>query len=46
MITVRNPAGVNRGVVSVTVDGEAAPEDQAIVMVNDGAAHAVLVVLG
>jgi len=28
------------------VDGEAAPEDQAIVMVNDRAAHAVLVVLG
>ena len=44
-IEVRNPAGVSRGVTSVTVDGEPAP-DGAIALRDDGAARVVVVTLG
>jgi cyclic beta-1,2-glucan synthetase len=46
VITVQNPAQVSRGVLSVTLDGNALPPNQALMMVDDGAAHAVQVVLG
>jgi len=44
-ITVENPDGVSRGVRSVTVDG-AIQEGSAVNLIDDGADHQVLVVLG
>ena len=44
-IEVRNPGGVSRGVRSVTVDDELAP-DGAIALRDDGAPHTVVVTLG
>ncbi len=44
-IDVRNPDGASRGVQSVTVDGEDAP-DGWIELVDDGASHAVSITLG
>lgn len=43
-IEVRNPAGVNRGVVSVTVDG--APIEGNVVPIFPGGTHTVVVTLG
>jgi cyclic beta-1,2-glucan synthetase len=43
VIVVHNPNGVSRGVASVTVDGVAAP---AVTLLDDGATHAVDVVMG
>ena len=46
-ITVANPHGVSRGVVSVEVDGHALVEPgAAITLLDDGATHTVRVVLG
>jgi cyclic beta-1,2-glucan synthetase len=44
-IVVENPNGVNRGVKLVEIDGVAAA-GQDIPIANDGAEHAVRVVLG
>jgi cyclic beta-1,2-glucan synthetase len=44
LISVRNPDGVERGVVSVTVDG--ADVGKAIPLVRDGRTHEVVVTLG
>ncbi len=44
-IEVRNPDGVCRGVSGVTVDGAVAA-DRTIVLLDDGAAHTVIVTLG
>ena len=44
-ITIQNPQGVSKGVVRVELDGVAQQEVQ-IVMQDDGATHAVTVVLG
>ena len=44
-IAVENPDGVAEGVVSVEIDGRPAP-DRAIPLVDDGAEHVVVVVLG
>ncbi|MCC6770199.1 MAG: cyclic beta 1-2 glucan synthetase [Gemmatimonadaceae bacterium] len=44
-IRVSNPNGVERGVVSVEVDGTPAP-DQVIVLADDGALHEVVVRMG
>ncbi|HEY3396098.1 MAG TPA: glucoamylase family protein [Armatimonadota bacterium] len=44
-ITVENPQGVNRGVVSVELDGVALP-DQRIAHIDDGGHHLVRVLLG
>ncbi len=47
-IVVENPRGVCRGVVAVTLDGEAVAESRmlAVPLVDDGATHKVLVVMG
>jgi len=45
-ITVQNPAGVSRGVVSITLDGTELPADQMVTLVDDGASHRVEVKLG
>jgi cyclic beta-1,2-glucan synthetase len=45
-IRVDNPAGVSRGIVSIEVDGAAHPHDEAIALHDDGATHAVRVVMG
>jgi len=47
-ITVENPRGVCRGVLSVTLDGEAmaASKQVLIPLADDGATHRVLLVLG
>jgi len=44
-IRVENPKGVSTGVASVTINGIASP-DGSIVLVDDGAVHAVVVVMG
>jgi cyclic beta-1,2-glucan synthetase len=44
-ITVQNPAGTNRGVQQVTLDGQAVP-DRVIELVDDGREHRVEVVMG
>jgi cyclic beta-1,2-glucan synthetase len=44
-ITVENPQGVNRGVVSVWLDGEVLP-DKRIARVDSGGTHQVRVLLG
>jgi cyclic beta-1,2-glucan synthetase len=44
-VTIQNPTGVSKGVVKVELDGLAVP-DQVIVMLDDGATHAVTVVMG
>jgi cyclic beta-1,2-glucan synthetase len=46
VITVQNPAQVSRGVVSVRLDGKELASTRALMMVDDGATHAVQVVLG
>ena len=46
-IAVDNPHGVNRGVATVEVDGEAFPERPALIpLLDDGAMHRVRVALG
>jgi len=46
-IAVGNPHGVNRGVATVEIDGEALPERPALIpLVDDGATHKVHVTLG
>jgi cellobiose phosphorylase len=45
-IQVENPRGVCRGVRSVTLDGQALCGDLAVPLVDDGANHAVRVILG
>jgi cyclic beta-1,2-glucan synthetase len=44
-IRVENPKGVSTGVASVTINGIASP-DGSVVLVDDGAVHAVVVVMG
>ncbi len=44
VVELRNPEGVSRGVVSVTVDGVLA--EDGVRLVDDGATHAVVVTLG
>ena len=45
-IAVSNPSGVNRGVVSLELDGEAYPAGDGIPLADDGGTHRVRVVLG
>lgn len=45
-IRVDNPFGVSRGVASITVDGMILSVRKDIPLVDDGAAHQVLIVLG
>jgi cellobiose phosphorylase len=45
-ITVKNPAGVNKGVKSLSVDGKALPAGAAVPAFADGKTHSVEVVLG
>ncbi len=45
-IRVDNPSGVSHGVSSVSLDGKALSDHGNIPLVDDGAAHQVLVVLG
>ncbi|MFO0932296.1 MAG: glucoamylase family protein [Planctomycetota bacterium] len=44
-VRVENPDGISRGVASATLDGRAVPSP-AIPFVDDGAEHAIVVVLG
>jgi cyclic beta-1,2-glucan synthetase len=45
-ITVENPNGVCRGVAALELDGVALADDSSIPLVDDGAVHAVRVVMG
>jgi cyclic beta-1,2-glucan synthetase len=45
-ISVENPHGVTRGVVTVEVDGTAVTYSAGIALVDDGSTHAIRVVLG
>jgi cellobiose phosphorylase len=43
---VKNPAGVNKGVKSLSVDGKALPAGAAVPAFGDGKTHTVEAVLG
>ncbi|UCF41472.1 MAG: hypothetical protein JSW43_03835, partial [Gemmatimonadota bacterium] len=45
-ITVKNPAGVCRGVSSLSLDGAPLPGDALVPLSDDGGEHRVEVVLG
>jgi len=45
-ITIDNPNGVSKGVVSVELDGTGQSVEDGIALVNDGKTHRVLVVMG
>jgi cyclic beta-1,2-glucan synthetase len=46
-IVVENPHGVSRGVASVELDGRTLEDGAAVIpLVDDGATHAIRVVLG
>ncbi|HEY8036616.1 MAG TPA: glucoamylase family protein [Methylobacter sp.] len=45
-ITVNNPDGVSKGIVSIELDGIAQAESDGIPLLNDGQNHQVLVVMG
>ncbi|WP_432742614.1 glucoamylase family protein [Methylobacter sp. G7] len=45
-ITVNNPDGVSKGIVSIELDGVAQAEGEGIPLLNDGQNHQVLVLMG
>jgi cellobiose phosphorylase len=45
-ITVKNSAGVNKGVKSLSVDGKVLPAGASVPSFGDGKTHAVEVVMG